>query len=400
MSDLDRHVHHFVALALLGVTACGETAEPGAFSVRDSVGVDIAESTQRLWSSTEGWTVATSPTVDLATSGVGSAHEFFRVNDALRTGGGSIAVAMPDEIRFFDWDGKHLGSVGGAGEGPGEFAFIGRIELLEPDSLAAFDPRLRRISVFDGANALARTVGFDIDFPRHNRFAVLDRDFVVVRAWPSVREEGDWGLVRVPVPVLALHPDGSVRGTLTLAAGSESVRLQRPDGMVDIAALFGRDSHIAGRGEQLILGDAEALEYRVFSSEGELLQIVRASYDVSLSEEDLDAERAALLGDDPSARVRQLVSELPVPDRRPAYMDLKVDATGAVWLKEHRGGARDRAGGSPQAWEVFDAGGVWLGTVRLPPRFTVFEIGHDYVLGVLRDNLDVEHVQVLGLSRG
>lgn len=36
----------------------------------------------------------------------------------------------------------------------------------------------------------------------------------------------------------------------------------------------------------------------------------------------------------------------------------------------------------------------------MPDRFTVFEIGRDYLLGVRRDDLDVEHVQLLRLDRG
>ena len=50
-------------------------------------------------------------------------------------------------------------------------------------------------------------------------------------------------------------------------------------------------------------------------------------------------------------------------------------------------------------WEVFSPAGEWLGSVRTPARFTVFEIGEDYVLGSWRDNMDVEHVQVLRLKR-
>jgi hypothetical protein len=54
----------------------------------------------------------------------------------------------------------------------------------------------------------------------------------------------------------------------------------------------------------------------------------------------------------------------------------------------------------PRKWEVFDPAGAWLGTLSTPARFSVLEIGRDYVLGVRRDDLDVEHVQVLRLRRG
>ena len=50
-------------------------------------------------------------------------------------------------------------------------------------------------------------------------------------------------------------------------------------------------------------------------------------------------------------------------------------------------------------WEVFSPDGTWLGQVFLPGRFSVMEVGTDYVLGVHRDDLGVESVQILALRR-
>ena len=44
-------------------------------------------------------------------------------------------------------------------------------------------------------------------------------------------------------------------------------------------------------------------------------------------------------------------------------------------------------------------GGAWLGGVEIPAGFAVMEIGMDFVLGVYRDELDVEHPQMLRLYR-
>ena len=73
-----------------------------------------------------------------------------------------------------------------------------------------------------------------------------------------------------------------------------------------------------------------------------------------------------------------------------------VDPSGAVWLELFRGESeQDR----PQEWLVLDAGGTWLGTVEVPRRFTVMNITMETVLGVWEDELDIEHPQVLRLSR-
>ena len=78
------------------------------------------------------------------------------------------------------------------------------------------------------------------------------------------------------------------------------------------------------------------------------------------------------------------------------YSEFIVDAEGYLWA----GAYQSRVNLSePREWEVFGASGEWMGTMETPANFTVFEIGRDYVLGSWSDELDVEHVQRLGLSR-
>lgn len=47
-----------------------------------------------------------------------------------------------------------------------------------------------------------------------------------------------------------------------------------------------------------------------------------------------------------------------------------------------------------QRWAVFGADGAYLGTLDVPARFEVHEIGEDALLGVWRDDADVEHVRL------
>jgi hypothetical protein len=43
-------------------------------------------------------------------------------------------------------------------------------------------------------------------------------------------------------------------------------------------------------------------------------------------------------------------------------------------------------------WFVFDDHGTWLTTVAMPSEFQLLDVGHDYVLVLARDDLDVERV--------
>ena len=94
--------------------------------------------------------------------------------------------------------------------------------------------------------------------------------------------------------------------------------------------------------------------------------------------------------------ISEIEASLPDPETRPAYSDLLVDSEAYVWAAEFHGRAETEL---PTDWEVFSPEGEWMGTVQLPARFTVFEVGRDYVLGRRLDELDVERVQLLRLFR-
>ena len=50
--------------------------------------------------------------------------------------------------------------------------------------------------------------------------------------------------------------------------------------------------------------------------------------------------------------------------------------------------------------DVFRPDGVYLGTVKLPHDLRITEIGGDYILGVVRDEMDVQYAWMYGLARG
>ena len=75
---------------------------------------------------------------------------------------------------------------------------------------------------------------------------------------------------------------------------------------------------------------------------------------------------------------------------------MKVDPTGAIWLRPF---VAPNEGDHAETWQVLGPDGAWLGGVEIPADFSVMEIGMDYVLGVYRDELDVEHPRALGLHR-
>lgn len=92
------------------------------------------------------------------------------------------------------------------------------------------------------------------------------------------------------------------------------------------------------------------------------------------------------------AAVRAAVSRLPAADTEAGYHYVKVSPQGHLWV---RNSLRPDA---HVAWTVYDLDARPIGRVTTPPRFEIHEIGRDYVLGVGRDPLDVEYVQLFRLT--
>jgi hypothetical protein len=50
-------------------------------------------------------------------------------------------------------------------------------------------------------------------------------------------------------------------------------------------------------------------------------------------------------------------------------------------------------------WQVFNRQGVFVGRLQVPVSFVILDIGEDWLLGVVQDALDVEHVVLHRLER-
>lgn len=90
----------------------------------------------------------------------------------------------------------------------------------------------------------------------------------------------------------------------------------------------------------------------------------------------------------------RIFAEMSFPATMPAYSRVLVDAAGNLWVAEYR-----RPGDDLPRWTVFDLDGRMLGTIDMPQGFSPSEIGSDYVLGTIRDELDVERVRLYELVR-
>jgi hypothetical protein len=81
----------------------------------------------------------------------------------------------------------------------------------------------------------------------------------------------------------------------------------------------------------------------------------------------------------------------------PLYARAFVDGDGRLWLGES---SFPTFQGLPRRWSVFADDGIWLGDVLAPEGLRVVDARGDTVLGIWRDEFDVEYVQVHEIVRG
>lgn len=394
-----------VATAL--TLGCGEdSSSSDVVTVRDSAGIEIVENPARgAWAEGEGWTVSESHFLDLGALGGEEATQFHDVNGAVRLSDGRVVVANggTGELRFFGPEGEHLLTTGGEGEGPGEFRNLYALERAAGDTLLAYDWRERRVSAFgpDGSFLRAhrlQAVGERFFFPRPVGW-LAGRTFVG-RTGGIYTPASPGGLNRDTATLLLYRPDGSLADTLARLPGSESFAWTGEGTIRIMSRPFGKGLHASARGELVAAGTTDRYEVRVYDGRGTLRRIVRKRNELQpVTSDDFETwmeERLSRIEDPDDRRERRRdYREIPLADRMPAYGSLRVGAGGYLWVQEHDPPGTE----GPARWSVFDPDGRLLGEVTVPRRFSPHEIGHDYVLGVFTDELDVEHVRLYRLRR-
>jgi hypothetical protein len=361
----------------------------------DSAGVSLVESLEPGWGAQPRWQVDPAPILDLARSGAGPDHEFYRVRDATRLPNGSLAVVNEGsaEVRFYSQAGAFHGSVGGKGDGPGEFQRPISVERYRGDSLVVFDYWGRRATVLDPVHQVARTATFATPFT-HELHALPDGRFIL-SVNSLLTRDASVGRVRVPQPLLLVSAEGVEHDTITVVPGLEEFVFEEGSGIPPL----GRTGSAVVVPDGVATSDGEGVVVRVYALGGALRRILRVpGHPLDAPASVRDSIRKALEGSEGPDFIRAAALEMSkaVPARFPGISDLIVDSEGYLWAAEYH---PRQVSGQPRGWLVFDSGGAWEGRVTLPADFDAFEIGPDYVLGRQRDALDVETVQLLRLIR-
>ena len=310
---------------------------------------------------------------------------------------GRIAVATEGEnnILIFDSTGNHVDTWGGTGDGPGEFVRLDWLARRAPDSLAAGEVRVRRVSMLDASGRFART--FPTGSALTRAAAAVPPQPLGMLADGSVlaaffeQPDAAEGAVRPPVEIVAIPPAGDTALAVGIWPGDE-LSLLRQDGLLQvIAPPFARGLHVATAPDGIWIADDARWEIREYSGRARLRTIVRSSAGPLAVSDDLLEQRIAdkypRASQGPALeRFRRDQRRVAHHETMPGFGAVLGVVGGGVAVGEYQVGAPTSG-----TWMVIDgSGGVAL--VDLPADLDVSRWGPDWVIGVVRDELDRDEV--------
>jgi 6-bladed beta-propeller len=365
---------------------------------RDSAGVTIVESPASAVARPVLWQVDSLPKLKLGVTEGDPALQFDRISGTgvLTSGELFVVNGGTGEVRFFDRSGRYVRSVGGQGSGPGEYRF----------------PNLLRSPVYDSIRIA--------DF---SRITLLAPDGSFVRSWnPQVRIRDAIGMLAPGLVVsrsntATIAPD-SPEGTVTNNVVIELARVDtdRTDTVVTVPGQdlfrstsngqlgftmvpFGVAPSVMAWSGRLYITTGHDPDVMVFDTAGELRDIYRLDRPASrvtqaAFDEVVESEVARARDDAETIELRRRYRSMTKPDVMPYFQELVLDADGNLWLRPY---------GPPDAqvddWIVLDMQGAALGTVRTPAGVHIEQIGHDFLLGIVRDEMDVQRIVLYGIRR-
>jgi hypothetical protein len=339
------------------------------------------------------WSVSRRPTLSIGAVEGAPEYLFKGVSHARRLSDGRTLVVTGLDLRFYDRNGKFLAKAGGRGSGPGEFQHIADLLVLRGDTLLV----LNEVGLV-WLTAEGRFIRQEaIDYKRYTGdgwfteqgagYLLPSSQFMAVQFAQLERDQPR--PARSPLRFAILDATGKLQPLLT-SAGSR----QGP---------FSPHAQHAVGTDRIYLGDNDTTVISVFALDGRPAGSIQlGSRAVPVTTQDLDTYRERMLaqiGNNQQRRAQfeRTWSDTEKPKRHPYWGVALVDRTGNLWVSDHTGFRPVRSVAT--AWDVFDRNRQRIASVMMPAGFQPKEIGVDYVLGVARDEFDVEYVHLYSLTR-
>ena len=392
-------------LCAVAVAACG-SQPPGTSgtTVFDSAGVRVIELGAEGWGSGVGRVLASEPDLVIRSGEEDDAPVLFEIRDVQPMSGDRIAVANggTNEILVFDGTGSLLAIWGGVGEGPGEFQNLQWLTATSPDTLAAGDYRQRRVSILDANGRFVRSISAP-SLSAHASPSIPPQPIAHLRdgtliaqsfRGPPVEE----GSVRPATELFVMDPEADAPRAFATFPGNEITLVREGEFLAVVRPPFARNLHLEPTADGIWVGDDARWELREYSSAGRLRTLIRSAESPEtvtdqLLEQHIDHKYGDVAPDvdpDPLKRLQRSIAN-----------HATVPSFGAIQPIPGEGvavGRYDTGASLTRMWRTVDSSGS-VTSIRIPSAFDVKRWGSDWILFVVRDELDREEIRPIGSWR-
>ncbi len=308
---------------------------------------------------------------------------------------------------MFDESGRHVSTIGGEGEGPGEFVRLSWLGRTDGDTLVTFDSRLRRASWFTDGGQLVQTLRIDpwAEEPANaTRFGVMTAEPLGVAP----------GRLLIRAEYARRGAKGEYRDTFSLALSDQSGSLEplgrypgaelyygRSGGaFATLAPTFGRDTYVAESGSRIVVGSSDRFELDVYDEAFLQMKVVAEVTLDPVTDTEVESwrqgwrESAADTDGEFGEAARMAIENAPARRTPPAFRQLAVDSEHSIWVARPH-----RLPDASSSWIVLAADGTPEASVEVPPDVEILEVGETYVVGLRRNDADVEQIVLYELQR-
>ena len=314
-------------------------------------------------------------------------------------GGAVVYDGLNIELVVLNRDGTTHDVLARQGDGPGDVNSVSAVFALGQDSVMVDHGNLGRVALFvDGA--VTRTVDMRIAYGLAVRGIASSGHLLMSTAGFSTGFEEEW----LPGYMARFDMD---TGTLDTIASYDHMSRPPPEGLRwNPIGASGRVTVATG---QFVYTRSDRPEITWRMPDGPVTRIVRwrAEPDPLIEELLAGFEAALRAGNEranpgaPDADIERMTASNMAAYRTvlghpmPLFHTPIGDAEGRVWLVTFRPGGRRV---DAPDYTVISGDGEWLGTVEAPPRLRILDVAGGLVLGVLRDEMDVQSVVVYELT--
>jgi len=401
-------------LILPFLAACGDgggsgTAGEWGGTISDSAGVAmVANDGIGAWSSAETWSF--SEALRIGSAAGETEYQFGQIGGIGIASDGRIIVLdqQGQDLRVYGADGTYEATIATAGSGPGELGMGASPVMIGPgDTIAVADMGNQRVSLYsaDGEPAGSWRIEFENGIPI--RWDVRDGQMVSqLRPFAMSPDAEPDSLDHI----VQWAWDGTPVDTLLTVRSGDTFKAKGGD--VSFHFFSAEPQWTIGSGGELLFGVNDHYRIEMYD-DGDLKRVVTMPHEPEpvteadqLAFKDVLKEAWSTAGVPPQ-QVEMLLSRVSFADSYPAYLQFLAGPDGTTWVQHLRPPSTltpdEMAKFNPMSlgdktWDVFDVDGRFLGQVETPERFQPFEIRDGRIIGVWRDELDVQYVLILNID--